>query len=213
MILAFAFVMAFPLGLAAQDDAAEERDLLELNLYGGLSVPTGGIKDFGDTLGTKVGLNGGVDFGVFIKSNVTLGFGFNYSQFEIDNENPTITHKHRVFSPNLFLRYYLPTSGDIAPYVHGRVGLDFPKFTTIVVDDGSPKQRDLSYSPAFAAGLGAGVFMYTSDYSGFFLEADYHQAFSDGSDKEFKGVTYKFNENYGLLDIRVGVHLLFGSGE
>jgi hypothetical protein len=140
-----------------------------------------------------VGLNGGVDFGVFIKSNVTLGFGFNYSQFEIDNENPIITHKHRVFNPNLFLRYYLPTSGDIAPYVHGRVGLDFPKFSTEVVDDGTRKFRELAYSPSLAA--------------------DYHQAFSDGSDKEYKGVTYKFNENYGLLDIRVGVHLLFGSGE
>lgn len=213
LILAIASVLAFPLGLVAQDEAEEERDLLELNLYGGLSVPTGGIKDFGDTLGAKAGLNGGVDFGVFIKSNITLGFGFSYSQFEIDNDNPVITHKHRVFSPNLFLRYYLPSGGDILPYVHGRVGLDFPKFTTFVIDDGSSKQRDLSYSPAFAAGLGAGVFMYTSDYSGFFLEADYHQAFADGSDKEYKGINYKFGDNYGIFDIRAGIHILFGSGE
>lgn len=212
-ILVIASLVAWPLGLMAQDAAEEERDLLELNLYGGLAIPAGGAKDFGDTLGAKTGLGGGFDFGVFIKQNVTLGLGFNYTSFDIDNDNPVVTQKHQLFSPNAFVRYYFQNIGDLVPFVHGRVGLDFPKFSTEVVDNGTRKFRELSYRPSLAAGIGAGVFLYTSDYSGFYLEADYRQTFADSADKEFKGTNYVFGENYGLIDIRAGIHILFGSDE
>ena len=212
-ILVIASLVALPLGLMAQDEAEEERDLLELNLYGGFSIPAGGIKDFSDTLGAKTGIGGGFDFGVFIKQNITLGLGFSYTTFDIDNDNPVVTQKHQLFSPNVFVRYYFPSSGDLVPFVHGRVGLDFPKFSTEVLDNGTLKFRELAYSPSLAAGLGAGIFVYTSDYSGFFLEADYRQTFADSAEKEYKGVDYIFGENYGLIDIRAGIHILFGSDE
>lgn len=212
MILALASLLSLPAALFAQDEAEEERDILELNLYGGLTIPAGGLKDYGDTLGAKSGLGGAFDFGVFIKSQWTLGVGFAYSQFDIDNDNPLITLNHKIYRPNIFLRYYFPTEGNLIPFAHVRLGADFANLTTPVVDNGTRKLSELEFDPAFSAGLGAGVFYYTSDYSGFFIEADYHQAFAKSTSGDFKGTSFELGDNYSTLDLRVGLHLLFGSG-
>ncbi|MBK7141108.1 MAG: outer membrane beta-barrel protein [bacterium] len=213
LVLALTSLLVLPAALFAQDEAEEERDNLELNFYGGLSMPTGGIKDYSDTLGAKSGLGGGLDFGVFISSQMTLGVGFAYSQFDIDNDNELVTHKHKIYRPNLYLRYYLPSSSDLVPYAHVRVGLDFANLSTEVVDNGTRKLKELEFDPALSAGFGAGLFYYTSDYSGFFVQADYHQAFSKSTKGDFQGVDYEMGDSYGTLDLRIGLHLLFGSGE
>lgn len=208
-------LFVLPFGVYAQDDvvADEPRDLLELSLLGGLSAPSGGAADFGDSLGAKAGYNFGFNFGVFISSNTTVGLGFSYNQFEIDNENPVISQKHRLYSPNLYARHYFMGESDFVPFVKLHAGLDFNNFSTEVIDDGTRKFRELAYSPAFAFGAGGGIFLYTADYSGFFLEATYHYALAENSDKDYKGTNYVFGDNYGILDIQAGIQIFFGSDE
>lgn len=220
--LLLALMVALPISVLAQDQPtttapveaeAEERDNLELSFHGGLTLPTGGIKDYSDSLGAKLGFNGGLDFGVFVKQNIAVGASFSYHQFGIDNENPLITQKHRIISPKAYVRYYFQGESDLVPYVKLHAGADFVNFSTQVEDEGTIKFRELAYSPVFAFGLGGGVFMYTSDYSGFFLEADYHLAMADKAEKDYKGATYVFGENYSLINLRAGIHLFFGSDE
>lgn len=213
LVLALASLLLVPAALFAQDEAEEEKDNLELNFYGGLSIPTGGIKDYSDTLGAKTGLTGAVDFGVFLSPQITLGVGFSYGQYDIDTDNELITLTHKVYRPSVYLRYYFPSNSNLVPYAHVRAGLDFPNLATQVTDNSALKLTELEFDPSFSAGLGAGLFYYTSDYSGFFLQADYHQAFASGSKGDFADAEYELKDGYGTIDVRVGIHLLFGSGE
>lgn len=207
--------LLLPVGVFAQDEAVadEPQDILELSLYGGFGLPGGGAKDFGDSLGAKAGPGFGFDFGVFITPNTTIGLGFVYNQFDIDNDNPIIDQKHRLYSPRVYARHFFMGESDFVPFVKLHAGVDFNNFSTEVVDDGARKFRELAYSPAFAVGGGGGIFLYTADYSGFFLEASYHHAFAKDADKEYKGATYLFGDNYGILDIHAGLQIFFGSDE
>ena len=121
-----------------------------------------------------------------------------------------------MYSPALYGKYYFMGESNFVPYIKGQIGIDFPKFTTIVTDmniGGQERFRELSYDPSLAFGLGLGAFYYTSDYSGLFVEADYRMAKTSKTHGDFQGTDYPFGENIGMISLRAGIHVFFSKGQ
>ncbi len=220
VILAVLLIVGLNLSAFAQDD--EARDILEISIYGGAAIPSGGISNWAGgnedppvELGAKTGWQAGLDFGVFLSESIVLGANFSYAQFSIDSDDARLTHNHKLYNPSLYLKYLFFGETNTVPYVKGSVGLSIPKFSTPVRDsDGSNlRNRELSYSPGISFGAAAGVFRYTSDYSGIFLQAGYMMAMTEDSDKTKGSTTYVFGESTGIIDLRAGIVLFFGSDE
>jgi len=201
-------VMFLGVSVFAQE---EERDVLEVGFYGGLAVPAAGISDWNDSLGAKTGWDVGIDVGYFASSNIVIGLSFVYSQFSIDApaDNPASELKHRLYNPNLYFKYYFIGESNWEPYIKAHVGVENAKFTTPLI---APKYRAISYDPALAYGFGAGIFRYTSDYSGLYLEATYHLAATSEAKREYAEQTLVFGENLGVVDLHLGIRILIGSG-
>ncbi len=210
----FLVFYTFGTTVLAQEEVVE-KDVAEVNLIGGVSLPTGDSKNFGDSLGAKTGYLMGIDIGYIATLQLVTGFNFTYSQYSIDN-SPTDTKadglKHRLYSPNVYVKYYLNSQSNLQPYVRGSVGLAFPKFTTFVKNPNGDRYRQVSYDPAFCYGVGAGLFYYTADYGGLFLEANYMRAATKDVSVNYEGNTYKFGKDLSFFDIRAGVRIVIGSG-
>ncbi len=228
-IVAAAFVLLILSGSVFAQEEWEGRDVLEVAIFGGVGVPSGGITDWttgGQTFAetttrkAKTGLDLGIDIGYYLKPNVNIGLNFMYTQF--DAEAPTgITiaegldkQKHRLYNPNVYLKYNFEGESNFVPFLKAHVGLDNPKFSTWVLDhnDNSRKFRELSYDPAFAFGASAGLFYYTADFSGVFVEAGYHMGMTDKVKATYQGDEYEFGENTGVIWINAGIKLIVGSG-
>jgi hypothetical protein len=202
------FVLLCGVPVLAQDYEEEERDLLELVFYGGAGIPGSGVSDWSDTLGAKTGFTVGLDFGYFLSPELVLGLSFSYLQFEVDTDSEANALNHRFFNPSLYLKYYFFTEGNLAPFVKAHAGVDNAKFATFV---GQPSRfRELSYDPAFSFGIGGGLMYYTSDYSGLYLEVDYHQAMTENVAKTYQDTEFKFGSNSGLVNLRAGIAIYFG---
>jgi len=215
-VLGFFLLVALVLPVQAQDDYYEEaRDLLEVTGYGGLLVPGGGLKDWNDSLGMKTAWQVGLEVGYFLTPELVLGFGFTYAQSSIDSPGDINTQNHRFYNPTAYLKYYFWGESDLAPYVKGMLGLYNPKFSTPVTDaDGTNLRfRELSYDPAISIGGSAGLFYYTSDYSGVFIEAAYQYGFTEDAKKKFQSIDYKFGEASAFFDLRAGIRVFFGTDE
>ncbi len=213
------------LNVCAQEEVVT-KDILEISLYGGLGVPTGGISDW--TTGplpvldktyeraAKTGWDIGIDLGYYVTTKLTAGLNFQYSQFGVDApESEAGGHAHRLFNPNLYARYSFEGESFFVPYNKAHVGLENPKFSTLVFDENSDdvKFRELSYDPSLAYGLGVGLFYYTADYSGIYLEAGYHTAMTEDAEGTYQGNTYVFGENTSVFTLNFGVKLIVGSGD
>jgi hypothetical protein len=232
VFLLFSFSFSF-----AQED--EERDVLEVSIFGGLAVPVGGITDWKDTLGlgTSLGYNMGAEIGYFLTPSLVIGFNFTYYELAIKNETVPVVNQdgenfggpgltyvtlynnpndlaHRLYNPSLYLKYYFFGESNLVPYIKGHIGVDNAKFTT-KIDQATtnPRYRSLSYDPSLGFGFGAGLFYYTSDYSGLFIEGNFHYSASKNSEKDFYNVTYKLDENIMYFDIHAGVNVYFGTGD
>ncbi|MDH3891998.1 MAG: hypothetical protein OEV49_13035 [candidate division Zixibacteria bacterium] len=195
--------------LLAQDED-EARDLLEICVYGGVGSPMGNLSDWHDSLGAKLGWSLGVDFGYFMMPSLVVGFNFQYTQFGIDGPAEVDGAHHRLYNPNLFAKYYFSGESDFEPYIKGHVGIENPKFTTLLT---GPKYRSVSYDASLAAGFGVGLFYYRTDYSGLFIEANYNYAATKDAQRVYAEETLDFVEDISVFDIHAGVRLLIGSGE
>lgn len=213
LILITILLVFTSLSTFAQDEEEVEKDNLELTLWSGLGLPTGDIKTWSDSLGAKSKFSLGMDIGFFYTPDIVIGFNFTYNTFSIDN-NPTDTRaeglNHRLYQPNIYVKYYFPSESNWLPFVKVHGGFDFAKFTTFVENPAGNRYRSVSYDAAFAYGLGAGMFYYTSDYSGLFFEANYHIASTSSTSADYLGTTYEFGDNLKLLDIHLGFRILFG---
>lgn len=204
---------AFNLSASAQDGEEFEKDVLEVNFFGGLGIPTGEITDWSGSLGAKSGFDAGIDIGYFATAQLVVGFNFTFSQFSIDAQDEASGLKHRLYNPNLYVKYYLDLESDWSPYAKAHVGVENPKFTTFVTNPVHDRYRQVSYDPAVAFGLGAGLFYYTSDYSGLFLEVNYHYAATSDAEAAYEGNTYTFDDNLSAIDIHAGIRILIGPAE
>lgn len=215
-VLGFLLVVALVLPAHAQDDEEyyEARDLLEVSGYGGMMIPGGGLKDWNDSLGAKTAWQVGLEVGYFLTPDLVLGVGMTYAQSGIDSP-VDIGQSHRLYLPSAYLKYYFWSESDLAPYVKGMFGLVAPKFSTPVTDANGTnlRFRELSYDPALMIGGGAGIFYYTSDYSGLFLEGTFQYGFTEDAKKTFRDNEYTFGESATLVDIHAGVRVFFGTDE
>lgn len=198
----------------AQDEDYFVKDVLEVNFYGGAGIPSGSLSDFSDSLGAETGVNYGLDLGYFLTNNLIFGFNFSHTQFSIKNSDGTGSLKHKLYSPNLYLKYYFTGESDFIPYLKGSAGLEFAKFTTFVDNPAGRRYREISYDPVFAYGAGAGIFFFISDFSGLFLEANYRAAVSAAdTEATYQDDIYKFGSDLGRIDIHAGVRILIGPNE
>jgi len=59
-------------------------------------------------------------------------------------------------------------------------------------------------------GIGAGLFVFTTDFSGLYVEANYLRAESSGSKADYNGTEYSFNSDLSQIDIHAGIRILVG---
>ena len=211
VLLAVIFLLSFNLTAIAQDEE-EERDLLEISLVGGLGMPVGGIADAHDNIpGAKLGYGFGIGLGYFVRSNVVMGVDFRITEFPADATDEADGTKHRLFNPNVFMKYYLVGESNWEPYLKLHIGVENAKFTAL---HSNPRAYGAtSYDPSLAFGIGGGLFYYSADYSGLYLEAEYHHANTSDAECEYATETLVFGENLSVLSIRAGIRLIVGSGE
>ena len=216
-LIVYAVAVCVPLlvtSALAQDEEIElEKDLLEVAIFGGIGSPVSGIDEFQVDLGAKSGFNLGGEIGYFVSLNFVIGLSFQYNQFGVDNDfDGQLTQHHNLYSSALYAKYSLPGESNWEPYFIGRIGLDFPKFSTFVTNTAGDRWRELSYDPVFGVGGGAGIFYFTSDYSGLFLEVNYHHAFSSSTTATYQDSETNFGENISVVDIHAGIRVFFGPG-
>ncbi|MCH9025265.1 MAG: outer membrane beta-barrel protein [candidate division Zixibacteria bacterium] len=198
----------------AQDEDFFVKDVLEVNFYGGAGIPSGSLSDFSDSLGAETGFNYGLDIGYFLTNDLVFGFNFSYTQFSIKDSAGTGNLNHKLYSPNLYLKYYFTGESDFIPYLKTSAGLEFAKFTTFVDNPAGRRFREISYDPVFAYGAGAGIFYFVSDFSGLFLEANYRAAVSAAdTEATYQDDIYKFGSDLGRIDIHAGVRILIAPSE
>lgn len=218
LISALILLMLSVSAMAQEEDEYEdiESDILEINLFGGVDGPTGDMLEWSDSLGAKTGYNIGFDLGYFLKDPLVFGLGFRFAEYSIavyEGDEAAADLKHRSYNPNLYLKYYLMPTANFSPYVRADAGLTFLKFTTMVTNVNGDRYRQIAYDPAFSFSFGGGVFLYTSDYGGFFVEGNYHRVAASEVDAEYEGGTYVFGDNLSSWDVHAGVRILIGSGE
>jgi hypothetical protein len=198
---------------------------MEVAVYGGGSLPVGGLSDWSETtqypgtapatekLGTKFGFDGGFDVGHFLTPALVLGLNVTYAQYGIDSDSAAVASlHHRLICPSAYLKYYFAGESNLMPYVKFHAGVDVAKYTTRVYDgnDDAYVYRELSYNPAPAFGIGAGVFYYTFDYGGIYAEANYHMALTKDVIGKYGDDEYTFGETVSVLDLHAGVKVFFG---
>ncbi len=223
ILLAVLVLLIVNLTVFAQD---EERDVVEMGFFGGLGIPGSGLTDWktGDyEWAAKTGFDVGMEVGYFLRPNLVVGLNFIYTQFPVDTDTqfPNDTsgemsgHQHRLYNPNFYFKFLFEGESNWTPYLKGHVGLENPKFSTFAQDEageGESRFRELSYDPAIAFGLGVGLIYYTAYYSGIFIEANYHQAFSKNAKATYQDDPYEFGEDLSMFDIHFGIRILFSSG-
>ena len=144
---------------------------------------------------------------------MVLGFHFSYTQFGIDDAANANGLDHKLYFPALYLKYLVNSNSNFVPYVKVLAGLQNPKFTRYAENIEGNRYRALSYNAAFGYSIGVGVFYYTADYSGLFLEACYSGSATENLESTYAGKTYSFDETAKSVDLRVGLRFLIGSGE
>jgi hypothetical protein len=219
-------LFAFNLSVLAQEED-EERDILETAIYGGVNMPVGGLADYtfenlnnGEQIaaGAKAGSVLGIDFGVFLTSDLVIGANLSYAK-NSSEEAPGIPYgdlKNRFYSPSLYLKYYFFSESNAIPYLKIHGGIDNPRVLTMVYDqeDGQNKMSELSYGHSFAFGAGGGLFYYTSDYSGLYLEGNFHYGMTKSATGEYMGGSpLELGFNSSSVEIHAGIKVFFSGGE
>jgi len=210
---ALTLILLASAGVLAQEEETYVKDLMEVNFFGGGGIPSGDIKDFSDTVGAVTGFNIGLDAGFFVTTSFVAGFNFTFTQFSVEDQANAGGLHHKLYNPNLYAKYYFTGQSDFVPYVKANAGLDFAKFTTLVSSTTGTKYREISYDPVFSFGGGAGLFVFTTDFSGLFAEINYHRALSSDAEAIHQDINYKFDSDLSLIDIHAGIRILIGPGE
>lgn len=217
---------ALLVGSVAAQEAEEEsaKDFMEFAMYFGGSMPMGGISDWSVTspetgtekIGAKFGFDGGFDVGYFLNPNTVIGLNVTCGQYSVDADKVAVKNMHhRLIGPAVYLKHYFQSESSFLPYIKAHAGIDVAKFATRVFDsnigiEGSPEYREMSYHPAFAFGIGAGLMYYTFDFGGLYAEANYHMALTKNVISKYEGVEYTFGETTSVLDLHAGIKVFFG---
>lgn len=212
--LAVLFTAALASLAGAQEQEGYVKDLMEVSFFGGGGVPSGNIKEFSDSIGAKTGYNFGFDAGFFITKSWVAGLNFTYTALKVDEGVNATGLRHKLYSPNLYLKYYFTNQSNFVPYLKAQGGIAFPKFTTLVANSSGQRYREMSYDAVFSYGAGAGLFFFTTDFSGLFIEGNYYGAASNDTKANYQGTEYSFGSDLNMIDIHAGIRILIsGSSE
>jgi outer membrane protein with beta-barrel domain len=211
LLISVILLLALSISAYAQDDDEDDYKWrnFELNIVGGLSLPSGGTSDWYDSLGAKTGFNVGLSGAYFLTNNIGIGAYFTYTRFGVDDAKIENNLSHHLYDAGLYFKYAFTGESSWEPYLRLNAGVLFPKFATWVGEE-KTQLRELSYDPALSLGIYAGLMFYTSDYGGVYLEAGYHNDITDGIKGEYASEKLNFNDNTNYIEIRGGVSVYFG---
>ena len=213
VLLLAAMLLLVNITVMAQEEEEEERDVLEFGFYGGMALPSGDLSEWHTDLGAENGFGFGVNLGYFVTSSFVIGADLRYTQFAIKDAAEASDQRHRLYTPSLYAKYSFSGDSDFEPYLKAHVGVENAKFSTFVINSAGQRYRELSYDPALSLGAGAGLFYFTSDYSGLYLEADYRFADTETAMADYESVDYEFGEKTAVISLNFGIRVLFGSGD
>jgi hypothetical protein len=211
--------------VVAQEEEESVKDFMEVAIYGGGSLPVGGLSDWSETtqysetelvtekLGTKFGFDAGFDVGHFLTPTLVVGLNLTYAQFGIESDSAAVASlHHRLICPSAYLKYYFAGESNFMPYIKVHAGVDVAKYATRVYDGNldSYVYREFSYDPAPSFGFGGGVFYYTFDYGGIYAEANYHMALTKNVIGKYGDIEYTFGETASVIDVHAGIKVFFG---
>jgi len=209
IILTSAFIFALSISLHAQTDSMSQSEegwrKYEVSVNGGLSLPSGALKTWNDSLGAKTGLNFGANGGYFFNDKICLGGYFTYTQF------PMKLYKlhYKLYSVGAYAKYAFTGHTHFEPYIKIRAGADFAKLATWIGPNAA-RLRELSYGAGLNLAAYIGSLYYTSDFGGIFLEAGYNFARLKNNSVENGGVKYKLQDNINYIDVKAGINVFFG---
>ncbi len=203
-LLALLLLLALALSAFSQDDEEKWRNF-EVVASGGLSVPTGTLSDWNDTLGAKTGFNFGLAGAYYFTEKICAGTYLDYTQFNIKD----YTLSYRLYDGGLYGKYCFTGESNFEPYVKLSGGVVWPKFATWIGDDKNVL-RELSYDPVMNFGLYIGTLYYTSENGSIFLELGYHYDQLKDSNSEYASTKHSLMDNVNYINVRIGLNVFFG---
>ncbi len=203
-LLALLLLLALALSAFSQDDEEKWRNF-EVEVYGGLSVPSGTLSDWNDSLGAKTGYNMGLAGAYYFTEKICAGTYFTYTQFNIKD----YTLSYRLYDGGLYGKYCFVGESNFEPYVKLTGGVVWPKFATWIGDDKNIL-RELSYDPALNFGLNIGMLYYTSDFGSIFVELGYNYDLLKDSQSDYAHDNFKLPDNANYINVRAGLTVFFG---
>jgi hypothetical protein len=200
----------------SQDE--EVKDILEVGVFGGMGLPDSDFKSWNDSLGAKSKIAFGAEVGRYLSPSMVLGFNFTYNEYNLDSSPTDLAAEgltHRLYSPSIYFKYqFIFEESNFIPYLRTFIGVDFPKLTTFVTNpQEGDRYRSVSYDPALSYGFGGGLFYYTHDFGGIYLEGSYHAAGSSDAEADYKQNTYTVGTDLKQIDLRFGIRILFTNDE
>jgi hypothetical protein len=207
LILASILIMMFYVNSFAQEQQDENWRDYEVSINAGMSMPSGALKDWYDSLGAKSGMNVGISGGRYLNAKTCLGVYFSLIQFPIENKDFAL--HYNLYDIGAYAKYAFADESNFEPYVKMKLGADFAKFATWVGPN-KTTLRELSYGAGLTLGVAAGAMYYTSDVGGLFVELGYNMAKLKDNEVEYGNVYYKLQDDVSHLDVKAGITVFFG---
>jgi hypothetical protein len=207
LLLVFLLILITALSAFAQEQEANWRNF-EVSVISGLSIPTGTLKTWNDSMGAKTGFPVGFSGGYYFNEKLCLGAYFTYTRYGMK----LYDMHYIVHDGGLYLKYAFVGESNIEPYVKLSAGAAIVNFPTWIAPYAA-RLRELSYDPGLSLGVNAGLLYYTSDFGGLYVEGSYHYAAIKDHESTHKDIKYYLEDNLSYFDVRAGITVFFGPGQ
>lgn len=208
-------ILALSIPAQAQEDEDRWRSF-EVTIDGGLSFPSGTLKDWSDSLGAKPGFHMGAAGGFYFTDRICTGLYFTYTAMKMEHDwapDAAEWDRHfRMYDFGAYAKYAFSGESNFEPYLKLSGGYNWPKYPTWVTPEQN-RLREQSYNGGFSFAGYLGALYYTSDYGGAFLEVGYQNDFLDGTEADYQGYTYTIDGDPGRIELRAGITVFFGPEE
>ena len=214
LIFATLIFLIFAISVFAQEEETatngqeEKWRNFEVSGFAGAALPSGGIKDWSDSIGAKTGLTFGANGGYYLTEKICLGAYFQYSQLGME----IYSRNHRLYDAGAYIKYAFVGESNFEPYVKLSAGVLWTKFATWV-GPAYTRLRELSYNPGFKGALSAGLIYYTSDYGGVYAEMGYNYGAVKDKEEDYHSQKFNFSETVNYIDAKFGIVVFFGPEE
>lgn len=205
-LILFAVLALAAISYAQNEEKTEEKwRNFEFSAVGGLSIPTGDLKNWNDSMGAKTGIEFGGSGGYYFTDKFCLGTYFSYTQHSME----LYDLHYKTYDVGSYVKYAFTGESNFEPYLKVMAGVNFIKFPTWVTSSAN-RLREVSYNGGISAALGMGLLYYTSDNGGVFLEASFHHTAGKDNKGTHLSEEYYLKDNFNYLQIRGGLTVFFG---